>query len=274
MTANEGSSVGGELAEGKKVEVDFECHPPIESDLEGITNFLTNSLLQHADCSALAKHLISLKDITQVIAIDENEPATTESDEDEPTDDIFGVISVLNLTKPEGNRKDELEAIQKLAEFLSSKCPLIKELTSSSDAQKRVGYLVNERYINLPPQLSLPTLKSLTCHIEKSNLSHIVLVAKILVKTKGKTSGPPTKKVKSDGAGVIDDDPLIYMNPEEEIMFEEAKSYTDFDVSITGDNIAFLGLKKDANYKPQRRIIVIESKDWQKILGLIDKELN
>lgn len=265
------------VVEGNKnVEVNFESHPPIDADLEGIATFLTNNLLQYVDCASLAKHLISLRDITQVIAIDEPEEDNVGSDEeDEPTDDIFGVISILELPKNEEKVGKHLEARKRLAEFLASKCPTVKEVLSSSDSKISIGYLVNERYINLPPQLSVPTLKNLTSHLEKLNLSHIVLVSKILLKTKGSSSEPPTKRVKSTGTRTTDadDEPIIYMNPEEEIIFEHATGHADVDVPVTSDTIAFLGLKKDANYKPFRRIMLIEFKDWHRILDLLDKEL-
>lgn len=254
--------------EDHRVDVSFESHPPIESDLDGITTLLKQTLLQFVDCKALANYLIELKNTTQIIALESPDEENIDQD-DEPDDDIYGVTSVINLPSKKSDDEPHLEHRKKLAKFLGDKCPTIKDLLGKDDASNQLSLIINERFINLPPQLALPTLQELSQHIENS--SHLVFIAKILQKSKDRDTKLPSKKVKvPDGQS---DEHLIYINSEEEIIFENCDSYEDIDVSyMCDDNVAW-SFDNDTKYNPYRRIMVVHKSKWPTILNSLSKEL-
>lgn len=256
----------------ERIDVNFESHPPIDSDLDGITNLLRQTFLQYTDCNSLARYLTELKDTTQIIALEATEEENTTEDEDSD-DDIYGVISVIELTIKGSDNKSQLEVREELAKFLKEKCSAVKELLDSTDVPNKLGLVINERYINLPPQLSLPTLKNLTQHLDKSQFSHLVFFVKILLRSRSADTKLPSKKRKSGESSKQEVEPIIYVNPEEEIVFESCKSYSDIDVSAFCDENSTWSSSGDVKYVPHRRIMLIDYKDWPKVLSGLEKEL-
>lgn len=260
----------GTTKSDEKVEVNFESHPPINEDIEGIVALLKQTLLQYIDCTSIAHHLIEQKDITQVIALEEPSEDET-SDDDEPDNDIYGVSSVLDITPGKSGDDQSKDGLKQLLKFLRDKCPNLKELIDSEDPPK-LGFIVNERYINLPAQLSLPFLKSLTKHIEDYRFTHLVFVAKILIKARSTDTKLPSKKSKS-GESSSNIEPLIYVNAEEEILFEHSEFHSDVDVSAHCDENATWFAGSDVKYIPHRRIMVLKQDKWITTLKDLEKEL-
>lgn len=257
----------------EKVDVNFESHPPIADDLDGITSLIRQTFLHFIDCNVLAKHLIELKDITQVIALecdDDDDDGENQSGEDEPDNDIYGVTSRVEL-KTKRHQTSSLESAEwdKLSKFLVDKCQQLDELLKQQAT--RVAVIINERYINLPPQLSLPTLKNLTPHLKE--LTHVVFVSKVQLKARHTDTSLPSKKSKQSSASAKDCEPIIYTNPEEEIIFENCDFHTDIDVSSHCDENATWSATSDVKYTPHRRIMVVDFKKWPSILESLRKEL-
>lgn len=229
-----------------QIEINFESHPPIEADREAIVTLLKQTLLSFVDCSSIADCLIELKNVTQVIASEANDESGDDN-EDDSDDNIFGIISYIDL-----------EGQKDLKTYLTDKSPDIKQL---SNDKAKVAVIFNERYVNLPPQLSVPTLKNLTEHLDKAKYSHLIFLSKILLRSKD----APNKKRRTD-KGQTSNEPIIYLNPEEEIIFEGCKSHQDIDVSSQCDY-------HDNGYIPNRRIMIVEYANWKTILDNIEKEL-
>lgn len=254
----------------EEVEVNFESHPPIDEDIEGIVTLLKQTLLHYIDCTSIARHLIEQKDITQVIAL-EAPSEDGANDDDEPDNDIYGVSSVLDITPCKSGDDQSKDGLKQILKFLRDKCPDLKGLTESKDPLK-LGFIVNERYINLPAQLALPFLSNLTKHIEDFHYTHLVFVAKILIKSRSTDTKLPSKKSKS-GKSSSDAEPLIYVNAEEEILFEHCEFHSDVEVSAHCDENATWFAGSDVKYIPHRRIIVLKQDKWKTILADLEKEL-
>lgn len=270
--------------EDSSVNVNFESHPPIESDTEPVARLLRQTLLHFVDCQSIAEQLIKLKDITQVIAIgneqlgdgDEKTTDKDEEDDDEPDDDIYGVTSVINL-----NPKDAHETTKQLIKFLESKFLPFKELREEAAKMNcsKFALIINERYINLPPQLALPTLQNLTKHLEDEQYSHIIFVIKILLKSQDRSNETKVqnKKAKisssSSSQKKSESEPIIFVNPEEEIIFEASDQHADFDVSGHCDENATWSFSNETKYTPHRRILIINRDKWPEILRSLDNEL-
>lgn len=263
--------------EDQKVDVSFESHPPIEDDLDGIATLLRQSLLQFADCSSLAKYLIQLKDVTQVIALEAPDEENT-SEDDEPDNEIYGVSSVIELpvkSKPNDDTS-QIEPRRQLLKFLKDKCPEFKKTLHELDSETnsiKIGMIVNERYINLPPQLALPTLKVLTRNLDESHYTHLVFIAKILLRSRSSETKLASKKSKSGQSSAQDTEPIVFVNPEEEIVCEGSEYHTDIDVSCYCDENATWSFSSDIKYTPHRRIMLVDYKNWPTIIKNLEKEL-
>lgn len=255
----------------EKVEVSFESHPPIEDDVEGIAALLKQTLLQYTDCTSIARHLIEQKDITQIIALEAPEEENTDED-DEPDDDIYGVSSIINVTSSHSEDSPSVDGLKQLVKFFKDKCSDLKSLLESKDEVK-ICFVINERYINLPAQLGLPFLKSLAKHIKDSQYTHLVFISKILIKSRSTNTRLPSKKSKT-GESSSNTEPLIYVNAEEEIIFEHCSFHADLDVSSYCDENATWFAGSDAKYIPHRRIMVLTYENWDATLADLDKELN
>lgn len=253
--------------EDQNVEVDFESHPPIKEDIEGITALLRQTLLNFTDCSALAKHLIDKKEITQVIALDCPDEDEDNGDEDEPDNDIYGVSSVISLEKDNKNQADGCKQLIKYLTGKSSDFKTVFDLESS-----KLGLVINERYINLPPQLALPTLKDLARHIESADYTHLVIISKVLLKSRTAETKLPSKKSKSCSSS-DNSEPIVFVNAEEEIFSELADSQTEIDVSSICDENATWSFSSDIKYIPHRRILILDRKTWPTLLESLEKEL-
>lgn len=271
-------------AKDQKVDINFESHPPIEDDVNGVATLLKQSLLQFVDCHALSSHLISLKDITQVIAQESpEEENTNEEDGYEADDDIYGIVSVLDIPKPgrdgsckDASSKSEKHILQILSQFLCSKCTKLKG--QLEDESFKFGMIVNERYINLPPQLSVPTFKALEQYLEESKFTHLIFISKILLKARSSETKLPSKRTKSSTSSKqsdqsSQDDSLVYINAEEEIIFENCDHHVDFDVSAFCDENATWSFGSDIKYIPHRRIMIVDYKKWSKIMKDLEEEL-
>lgn len=260
--------------EHQQIDVNFESHPPIPEDFDGILRLLRQLFLSFVDCFALAQHIIDLKDITQVIATEPEVEDNEEADnEDEPDDNIYGVTSVIDLQVNKDKNMSKSTRTELLT-FLREKFPKFSSL--SNDPDVKFGFIVNERYINLPPQLSLPTLKNLTHHLDKNNYTHILFLSKIFIKHRSSDSNLPSKKIKTSNkkAGDSSAEPLVFANPEEEIIFEGSESHIDVDVSGICDENASWAFGGDVKYVPHRRILLIDYEKWPAILKNLEKELD
>lgn len=259
----------------QKIDVNFESHPPIPEDSNGIATLLRQNLLHFVDCNSLAQYLINLKDVTQVIVLEDSEEDDEDDDEeedDETDDTIYGVTTVLDLSvEPSGEEFRKVK--EQFNKLLTDKCPKYKEILESTNAESKFGFVVNERYINLPPQLALPTLKSLTQHMDKSNYTHLVFLSKILHREKSTSTEVKSKRSKS-GESSSQDPPLIYVNSEEQIIYEHSLSSNDFDVSSCCDENMSWSFSSDIKYAPHRRFMIVDYKKWTLVLNDLEKELN
>lgn len=255
--------------EEQQLDVNFESHPPIQEDIDGITSLLRQTFLTFIDSHAVAQHLIDLNHVTQVIALEPEEEENA-SEDDDPDNNIYGVTSVINLQIVADSKQDKsLQCRIKLLEFLQKKCEKITEL--KEDTNFKLGFIINERYINLPPQLSVPTLKDLTGHLDEQKFTHLILLSKIFIKSRSSDTDLPSKKQKK--VGNSSPDPLIFANPEEEIICEGSEHHVDFDVSDSCDENASWTLSSDIRYIPHRRVLIVDSKKWPDIMKSLEKEL-
>nr|CAD7399410.1 unnamed protein product [Timema poppensis] len=181
-TSDIGKYVGQE-----EIQVDFEGRNPIDSDFHGIKQLLQQLFLKaHINLAELTDLIIGQSYVGSVVKQSELD----EDDSDDGTDanDVFGITTVVNLTD-----KQNLECVQQLRSLLIELCnehatdqtnTLVRSLLG--DDTRPVGLLINERFVNIPSQIAVPLLDSLSKEISRAkqkkmpfDFSYFILICKL-----------------------------------------------------------------------------------------------
>jgi len=205
----------------EEIMIDFEARAMVESDLDSVRLLIQQKLTSFPsiDANEVATIVVQQENVGSVIyqAVGNEDEEPNEDDET-----LFGVISIIHL--------NNVQVKKFAAQF---KQVLVKECQKAdqSNAAKfenyfktnSISYVVNERYINIPPNISLPMLESLVNDLKALNEAktdedkvadpdYWLFVVKHYVQAAG-----------SDGCT------KIYANPEEEV-FEE---FAEFKFELT-----------------------------------------
>lgn len=191
-----------------------------------------------------------------------------EMDDDEDDDDdanvVFGITSVLNLT----SRKD-IECVQQLKAMIleraekSSTDATLKLLRDVLTNEARTtGFLINERYINIPSQISVPMLENLCKEIKRAadknmpyNFSYFVMILKF------------HRREAKKGKSAED----IFSNPEEELFFQESLASFEYSVQAEMDTgLTGKWREEDEELMPFRKVIVLDGKKLSTIVESIN----
>ncbi|XP_029500671.2 protein BCCIP homolog [Oncorhynchus nerka] len=163
---NDGDSLendsGSEEEINEEVIVDFEAHAITHNDYNGVKKLMQQLFLKaRVNTSELTDLLIQQNHIGSVIRQAEV-PEDSDDDED-PADEVFGFISMLNLTERKG-----VQCVEEVKDLILGQCEKSCPHTMTDDLEKvlndtskPVGLLLSERFINVPPQIALPLHKQL-----------------------------------------------------------------------------------------------------------------
>jgi len=156
----------------EEIQVEFEGRNPIDSDFHGIKQLLQQLFLKaHINLSELTDLIISQNYVGSVVKQSDVDEEEDDDDEDDNSgNDVFGITTVVNLTD-----KQNAECVQQLRQLLVELCnehgtdqsnALVNNLLSNN--AQPVGLLINERFINIPAQISVPLLQSLSKEMKKA----------------------------------------------------------------------------------------------------------
>lgn len=259
-----GSENESDFDPNEEIMVDFEARSVVESDQESIKILLQQKLasFQQINLNELAKIISQQENLGNVInqAEDEESGNKQDGDEVEPNDTIFGVISMLDL-----NYSQTKNFSAEFTKFLKSQTN--QENGSLLDFYiPKCSYIVNERFLNIPPGISVPMFESLLEDVQKLSddsankkseywlfLSRIFSEEKNKAKNSSKLNAPETQ----------------YANPEEEI-FEEFSEFK-FDVSYGHKVSKATGgkwSKDDPSLIPSLKLFII---DKNKVKDALEK---
>ncbi|XP_076279679.1 protein BCCIP homolog [Lasioglossum baleicum] len=275
---NEQNTVG---VKGMKIQVDLEGRNPLDPDYHGIKTLLQQLFLKaHVDLGELTDLIISQNYVGTVVKQSDDTEDSDDEEDDDDINNVFGVTTVINLSG-EQNR----DCVQQLRELLTQLASehatdtinaIIKQgLENKSEA---LGLLINERFVNIPAQISVPLLEDLTSEIKKAankkmpfSFNYYVLICK-LYKTENPKVGKKSKSRKKAGA----EDPLIlWSNPEEEIFAEEATFSFEFSVEKESDSgLSGSWNETDNEMVPYRRVLLFEATKLQPIIDKIKLQLS
>ncbi len=249
----------------QSVQVEFEARNMEDPDFHGIKKLLQQVFLKaNIDLGQLTDTLISQNYIGSVIKQMDISDASSDGEPDDDDMDVFGVISVLNLTA-----RSALECVRQFKEYLlvhagRQKDQLQKILETSGGS---VGYLMNERFINIPPQIAVPSFQSLWNEVERANkkkmnykFAFYILISKTFNMKMAKGSAP--HKNKQNDAGN-----RVFVNQEEELFLSE--SVLTFDYSVESERAAGVSGKWDEEedeMEPYRTVMVIPAEKVEKIM--------
>ena len=192
-------------------------------------------------------------------------------------DKIFGFISLLNLTERKGTPCAEQikELILHLCEKDCEKS-MVEELDRLfNDTARPVGFLLSERFINVPPQITLPMHQQLQKELAEARRTNkpcgkchfYLLISKTFVEA-GKSN---SKKKRSNQKK----EALMFANAEEEFFYE--KAILKFNYSVQEESDPCLGGRwsfDDVPMKPLRTVMLIPGDKMNEIMEKLKEHLS
>lgn len=254
----------------EEVQVDFEARNPEDSDFHGIKKLLQQLFLKaNINLSEMTDTLISQNYVGSVIR--QSNISDEDEDDDEAMDtgdDIFGIISVLNMTE-----RKCLECVQQLRDTVVDKYKQQNAAAAGSfctllqDESHQVGFLINERFINIPAQIALPSFESLWKECERAkkkqmkyDFSHYLMICK-------------TYRLPSNSKKV--EPQLIYTNEEEEFFAEESELSFSYSVASERDTVVDgCWDEDDCEMDPQRTVLLIPANKMDTIMHKLRQALS
>ncbi|XP_033886403.3 BRCA2 and CDKN1A-interacting protein-like [Acipenser ruthenus] len=259
----------------EEITVDFEAHTISDSDSNGIKKLLKQLFLKaNINLSQLTDLIIQQNHIGSVIR---QADIPEDSDNDDDIDEVFGFISLLNLTERKGS--ECVEQIKELVlEHCEKCCPknIAEQLDKIlNDTTKPVGLLLSERFINVPPQIALPLHKQLQEEIAEAQRTnkptgkcHFYIMISKTFKEAGKNNstlrgGAPKKEE------------LMFTNAEEEFFHEHAVLKFNYSVQEESDScLAGRWSFDDVPMKPFRTVMLIPAKSISPIMEKLREYLS
>ncbi|XP_078420986.1 protein BCCIP homolog [Cetorhinus maximus] len=259
-----GSSEDSDEEIQQEVQVDFEAHTISDNDHDGIKRLLKRLFLKaNVNITELADIIIQQNHVGSVIR--QAEILDGSGDED----DIFGFITVLNLTERKGT-----ESVEQIKELVLSQCKTHHQSAAEqldkilNDNSKPVNFLISERFINVPPQISLPLHKQLQAELMDAHRtnkpcgkSHYYLMISKTCIEMGKKNKPQKKGKQKEE--------LMFANAEDEFFYEQ--SVVTFSYSVQEESDSCLSGRwsfDDIPMKPLRTVMLIPA---DRINTIMDK---
>lgn len=248
----------------QEVQVDFEGRNPIDSDFDGIKQLLKQLFLKsHVNLTELTEIIISQNYIGSVIYQSWDEDMEDESEDSDDSNLIFGITSAVNLT-----HRKESECVQQFKSFILEKAEknatdatltLLRDILGNDG--KPTGFLINERFINIPAQISVPMLDSLRHEIRRANdkkmpynFSYFIMLLKFHRQA-------AKKQMPAED---------IFSNSEEEIFLKESLANFEFSVETEADTgMAGNWLEDDETLTPFRKVVILDAKKLPEIIESI-----
>merc|ERR1719481_1618709 len=250
--------------------VNFDAQTATDADFHGIKRLLQQLFLKgNVNLSALTDVILGQNHVGSVIKqapLDEDDEDEMESD---AVDEVFGISTVINLTSRLTNEaksppSEGDKAVKQLVDLLVEKSdknggPVQTKTLKGflTDKEKHIGWLLNERFVNIPAQISLPLYDSLRDEMhsacakgQKFKFDYFLLLSKAL-----KEMGTKKKE-----------DELIFTNGEEELFQEESAfsfAYSVADQQADAETIPEGGNDDDASYEPWRVVMIIPSEKME-----------
>jgi len=252
---------------GKEIQVEFEARSPEEDDFHGIKRLLQQLFLRNhiVNTSKLAEAILSQKHIGSAIkqSISQEDDSDDEEMEDIDPNQVYGISTILNL----GDKNESIVGLKRFLLEQTAKGNDRQVLQYVSDLlNKNVGFLVSERFINIPAQITVPLLETLVNEMRKArdrnlpyDFSHYFMICKLY----------KTKNLQMGGRQVPEEQAVVFSNPEEELIVGESELCIDYDVSSESDADMGGNWEDGVEMTPWRRIVVFQADRMETIIKSI-----
>lgn len=265
---NEESEEEEEEIVDEKMQLDFEGRKPENVHYNGICTLLRQVFLKlSVNVSDLTDWIIKHNEVGSVLQ--QLEPSDDESiNEDDASSDDGGIVMSVTTVADMSNDAD-VEFAKQMRSVLLERCkaqPSSEQLEHFlSSTENRIGLLVNERMIGLPPHVAI--FESLWKDVEKAkkdepeyNFSHYLVISKTL-----QVMAKPSKKKKQDQSTIE----RLFMNVEEELFYQNSSLSFEFSVKDQCD-AALAGVWDDEeseSYEPFRTISIVPADKIPEIMS-------
>ncbi|XP_068610593.1 protein BCCIP homolog [Brachionichthys hirsutus] len=255
----------------EEVDVEMEGHNISANDFNGIKKLLQQLFLKaHVNTAEMTDIIVQQKHVGTVV---KQADVPEDSDEDDP-DEVFGFITMLNLTERKG-----VQCVEEVKGMILDHCEKNSAPSVTAqlqeilcDASKPVGLLLSERFVNVPPQIALPLYKHLLEEMvdaqktnKPSGKCHYCLMI-------SKTCKEAGKKVPARGGAPEEE--YTFINAEEEFFYEQA--VVKFHYSVQGEADSCLGGRwsyDDVPMKPFRTVMLIPADRMPVIMDKLKEHL-
>lgn len=267
--------------QGMEITVDFEGRSPTDPDFHGIKTLLQQLFLKaHVDLSNLTNLIIEQNYIGSVVKQSQDDAASDDEDDDDDINDVFGITTVINIS----NRQN-VQCIQQLRDLLKQMAndhatdatnTMIKNVLENDSAP--LGLLINERFVNLPAQISIPLMENLISEMKRATnkrmpfeFSHFILICKLY---KPSEQDVTMKKNKNKRRNANEEPEIFWSNPEEELFNDEATCSFEFSVELESDSgLSGAWTESDKEMTPYRRVLLFDASKLQTIVDKIKQEI-
>ncbi|CAF1610634.1 unnamed protein product [Adineta ricciae] len=219
----------------ENIQIDLEARSPIDSDRSIILHFLEQSFGSSMkksvlDLNLLANQLVSQQSCGSVFYQPLDEIEEEDDDDESP---VLGICSFLHFNKQQN---------QQLYTWLMDKCSensQAKTILQTSTC----GLFINERYMNIPAEISVPAIRTLREEITEQ-LDYWIVHVKLRVDKK-------------------DLNTIHYMNGEEEVFEQHASVSIDYQPIQSNAN----------DWIEKRRILFVSTNKLDQICSDIEQKL-
>ncbi|XP_029465899.1 BRCA2 and CDKN1A-interacting protein isoform X1 [Rhinatrema bivittatum] len=259
----------------EEVNIEFEAHTISAGDYNGIKKLLQQLFLKaHVNTAELTDILIQQNHIGSVIKQAEDQEES--DDEEDDKGHVFGFISLLNLTEREGT-----PCAEQIKELILSQCEknceqcVVEQLDKFlNDNSKPVGFLLSERFINVPAQIALPMHQQLQKELNETQRTNKPCGKCYYYLVVSKTFKEAAKKPSQRG-GQQQKEELMFANAEEEFFYE--KAVLKFNYSVQEESDTCLGGRwsfDDVPMKPLRTVMLIPAGQINAIMDKLKEYLS
>jgi protein BCP1 len=254
---------------GKVIDVAFDARPPCDSDFHGIKRLLQQLFVKYIndELSELSNLIVAQDFVGCVLKQDPGDESEDSDDDSDDDDNVFAVSTVINLSE-----NQNLSCVEKISDLLITKCKEHNKEGPSRmanlirDPSKQIGLLISERFINIPPQVALPSYQSLKSDIEsavrkkrKFDFSHLVLISKTYSAKTGGHLG----------------DELFYSNSEEQLFKEMSEFSFTFSVADQRDSMTDGTWNEDGgDFESLRTVMVFDASALGQMIVKLQTELS
>ncbi|KAI7900802.1 p21-C-terminal region-binding protein-domain-containing protein [Cokeromyces recurvatus] len=261
------------------VDVDFDFYNPDEIDFQALKKLLTQLFSSDSE-------LINLSDFADII-IEENHVGTTVKVDDQKSDP-YAILSIINL-----NQQKEKEGVKQLCTYLSNKCPkknekvhkAVNDILSLNLEDKHVGWVVSERFINMPVEIMAPMYNMLQEEVKNAvkqkepyTFEWYMFISKTYKEVASNVDNEEeeeemTSAKKKDKAVATNSTETFYFQSEDEIITKYAEYQFDFKFTNSEKEQSSDSRRafSDFGIAPGRKLLLVHKSKFDDLVNEITK---